>query len=129
MAHNIDFNLASSVQIEQALCLRLEEIRLARNITQRQLAEAAGVSLRTISRIAKGEGSSFDTIIRVMRALGIQQNLETLLPDPTVRPIERARLRGQQRQRARPVQNDTAGEPWQWGDSEADADGASDREP
>jgi len=38
-------------------------------------------------------------IIRVLKALAIQQNLEALLPDPTVRPIERIDIGGGARKR------------------------------
>ena len=116
MAYNIDFSLATSQQIETALCNRLENIRLARNMTQMQLAEEAGVSLRTIGRLEKGQGISVDTFIRALIALGIHQNLEALLPDPTVRPIERIDTRGSERKRARPSIAAKESAPWSWGD-------------
>lgn len=99
-AYKIDFGVASSDQIERALCERLERIRLARNLTQKRLAQEAGVSLRTVSRLAAGDGITLDTLIRVMTALGIQGNLAALLPDPAVRPIERVREGGRERRRA-----------------------------
>ena len=120
MAYNIDFTVAASSQIEAALCKRLESIRLSRNMTQAQLAEAAGVSPRTIGRLEKGEGISLDTLIRVMTALRIQQNLEALLPDPSVRPIERVGVGGGQRKRARPQPSGGRGAAWSWGDGEDD---------
>lgn len=116
MAYKIDFSLGTSKQIEAALCKRLENIRLARNMTQMQLAEEAGVSLRTIGRLEKGQGVSVDTFIRVLIALGIHQNLEALLPDPTVRPIERIDTRGSERRRARPGLSTRERKPWSWGD-------------
>jgi len=118
MAYNIDFTVAASSQIEAALCKRLESIRLSRNMTQAQLAEAAGVSPRTIGRLEKGEGVSLDTLIRVMTALRIQQNLEALLPDPSVRPIERVGVRRAHRMRARPRPSGGQRETWSWGDGE-----------
>ncbi len=120
MAYNIDFSVATSSRIEAALCKRLEGIRLSRNITQAQLAERAGVSLRTIGRLEKGQGVSMDTFIRVLMALGIQQNFEALLPDPTVRPIERVGIGGTERQRARPVQSGDPSPTWSWGDGGGD---------
>lgn len=121
MAHNIDFALASSEQIETALCARLERIRLARNMTQVQLAVEAGVSPRTIRRLEKGEGVSLDTFIRVLRALGIQENLAALLPDPSVRPIEQVAGARTQRRRARPAKlPDGQKLSWRWGDGKID---------
>jgi len=120
MSYIIDFTVATSDQIEAALCKRLESVRLSRNITQAQLAEEAGVSLRTIGRLEKGQGISFDTFIRVLRALRIQQSLEALLPDPTVRPIERVGISAKERKRARPIHIDDDQLIWSWGDGEGD---------
>lgn len=120
MSYNIEFSVATSNQIEAALCKRLESIRLSRNITQAQLAEEAGVSPRTIGRLEKGQGVSVDTFIRIMIALGIQQNLEALLSDPTVRPIERVGIGAGERKRARPTQSSNERQTWSWGDGEDD---------
>jgi len=122
MAYNIDFALATSNQIEAALCERLESIRLSRNMTQRQLADEAGVSLRTIGRLEQGQGVSLDTFIRVLTALRIQQSLESLLPDPTVRPIERIGTRAGERRRARPARVSDERPAWSWGDGEVDSE-------
>ncbi len=120
MTYKIDFTIAASDQIEAALCKRLERIRLSRNTTQAQLADEAGVSPRTIGRLEKGLGVSMDTFIRVMKALGIQQNLETLLPDPSVRPIERIGHAAGERKRARPAPAGDENAKWAWGDGEDD---------
>ena len=120
MAYNIDFSVATSNQIEAALCKRLESIRLSRNMTQVQLAEEAGISPRTIGRLEKGQGVSMDTFIRIMMALRIQQSLEALLPDPAVRPIERAGIGAGERKRARPIQYSDERPTWSWGDGGVD---------
>jgi putative transcriptional regulator len=120
MSYKIDFSVATSGQIEAALCKRLENIRLSRNMTQKQLAAEAGVSPRTIGRLAKGQGVSLDTFIRVLTALGIQQNLEALLPNPTVRPVERVGIGGGERRRARPDLSRNESATWSWGDGEDD---------
>jgi len=120
MSYNIAFSIATSDQIEAALCKRLESIRLSRNITQAQLAEEAGVSPRTIGRLEKGQGVSMDTFIRIMMALNIQQNLEALLPDPSVRPIERIGMGAAERKRARPTKSIDELPTWSWGNGEDD---------
>ncbi len=120
MSYNIEFSIATSAQIEVTLCKRLESIRLSRNITQAQLAEEAGVSPRTIGRLEKGQGVSMDTFIRIMIALNIQQNLEALLPDPTVRPIERVGMGAGERKRARPTKSIDELPAWSWGNGEDD---------
>jgi transcriptional regulator with XRE-family HTH domain len=118
MSYNIDFSVASGKQIESALCSRLEQIRLSRNITQSELAKEAGVSVRTIIRMEKGEGISLNTFIRVLTALNIQQNLELLLPDPSVQPIERVKNDNGERKRARSKQTTNGKKSWIWGEEE-----------
>jgi len=117
MRYDIDFSLATSPQIETALCRRLASIRLMRNMTQAELARQAGVSTGTLNRLEKGEGVSLDTFIRVMTALEIQSNLAVLLPDTDVRPIERIRHAGKERQRARPSRKPPEKSTWTWGDT------------
>lgn len=116
MAYSIHFDTATSAQIEAALCRRLESIRLHRNTTQEQLAGEAGVSIRTVRRLEKGQGVSLDTFIRVMMALRIQNSLEALLPDPDIRPIERIMAGKGGRRRAHPARNTPSGSSWTWGD-------------
>ena len=118
MSQKTDFTIASPESIESALGERLEALRLSRNINQTALAEEAGVSRRTITRLENGQGMSLNTLIRIMRALGIADRLETLLPDPAVRPVERVRLKGRERRRARKKKgSDDAA--WSW-DTEPD---------
>ena len=99
---------------------RLAKLRLSRNLTRDQLAKATGVSPRTLARLEAGQGASLDAVIRVLLALNMESNLLAMLPDPTVRPIERVRLRGRERQRARPRQVEIKpASDWAWeGDEE-----------
>lgn len=113
---NIDFDSASSEQVEAALCEELSKLRLARNLTQKQLASLAGVSPNTIYRLESGQGTSLDTFIRLLKVLGISGNLANLVPDQSVRPLERIERSGKQRQRARPTEQDDSEEGWTWGD-------------
>ena len=122
MSYKIEFSIATSNQIEAALCKRIESIRLSRNITQEKLADESGLSLRTIRRLEKGQGVSMDTFIRVMIALRIQQNLETLLLDPTVRPIERVGLGSSERKRASSATPGNELPTWTWGDGEENSE-------
>jgi transcriptional regulator with XRE-family HTH domain len=119
MTRNIDPRTASIPAIEAEIGRRLEGVRLAANVSQAQLAAEAGVSRRTITRLENGGGVSLDTVIRVMRALGIEDRLDALLPDPDVRPIDRIRLKGKQRQRARPTASTSSAE-WTWADDDND---------
>ena len=119
MTHKIDFSSASSATAIKELCERLEKIRLSRNVSQAGLAEEAGVSRSTMTRIADGKPISLDSFVRVMQALRIADNLAALLPDPSVRPVDRVRFGGAERQRARPKPDLKGGRSqnkWVWGD-------------
>lgn len=109
----MNFSTSSSAAIASALCKRLEEIRLSKNISQAELAKQAGVSRSTMTRIADGKSISLDSFIRVIKALGLADHLANLLPDPTVRPVELAKHDGQRRQRASGKRKPAA--PWSWG--------------
>ena len=116
MTHNQDFSTYSSDAILKALFDRLEEIRLSRNISQAALASEAGVSRSTITRLARGENISVDSFVRIMQALGLTDNLAALLPNPTIRPVERVRMAGGERLRA--SSRKKASSEWTWGDAE-----------
>jgi transcriptional regulator with XRE-family HTH domain len=114
MTQKIDYSVASPEAIESVLGSQLERLRLSKNINQSVLATEAGVSRRTITRLENGEGTSLDTFIRVLRALGVADRLETLLPDPVTRPVERIQLGGRERKRAR-MKKSAKADVWTWG--------------
>jgi putative transcriptional regulator len=114
MAYKVDFSTASSEAIIEALCKRLDEIRLSRNLSQAELAAEAGVSRRTMNRLADGQSISLDSFLRIMQALQLADHLAALLPDPAVRPVDRVRLDGAERQRARGKR--AAPGNWKWAD-------------
>jgi transcriptional regulator with XRE-family HTH domain len=131
MEQETDFQLAPSRVVAEELGRRLNELRLAQDLTQMQLAESAGVSRGTVVRLAEGSGVSLDSFIRVMQALGLAGHLAALLPDPRVRPVEEVRLGGR-RQRASGRGGEASAGDWRWGDEdgdeggeESDEDGAS----
>lgn len=117
MMHKIDFSLASSEAIEDALSQQIEHIRLSRNITQAQLAKQAGVSRSTLTRLGQeGKGVSLNSFIRIMQALQLHSHLKALLPDPGISPLERLKLEGKDRQRAR--RKKKTSQEWTWDDEE-----------
>lgn len=119
MTTKMNFHNAASEQIIKALGQRLNEIRLSQNISQADLARDAGVSRSTLTRLADGRPVSLDSFIRVMKALNLTDQLAALLPDPTIRPVDRVRLKGTERQRASTKASDDLKEnsaPWVWAD-------------
>lgn len=111
---------ASNQDVLEFLAGRLRAARLNENVTQADLAEAAGVSLMTVKRAESGKANTtLLTFVALLRALGRVDQLELLLPGPAVRPMELAASGGQRRQRASGQRSEPEhDEPddWIWGD-------------
>ena len=99
---------------------RLAKLRLARNVTQRMLAEDAGIGLRTLRRLEAGESCGLDSLLRVAIALGLGESLLSAVPPREVRPIERVDSGGRERQRARPRKDPSPEGPWSWAEDRND---------
>lgn len=99
---------------------RLAGLRLARNLTQQQLAEQAGLGLRTVQRLELGAAATqLSGLIRVCRVLGLVENLDTFIPQLAASPMAQLKLSGRKRQRATGNKKAAAGTPktWTWGES------------
>ncbi len=110
---------SSDTAILEALGARIARCRLNRNLTQEALAELAGVSRPTVARLELGHSTTLSNLIRVLRALNLVKNLDRLVPEPPVSPIQQLKTQKQQRvraSRARAVAEQ--GAPWKWGDEE-----------
>lgn len=79
---------------------RIAQYRLNKNLTQAELAKEAGISHSTINRIEYGNSSQFTNLIRVIRALDLLENMDALVPEPVMSPIQQLKLQGKKRQRA-----------------------------
>ena len=107
----------SDKTILKELGYRLGQYRLNRNMTQGDLAEEAGVSKRTLHRIEHGESTHISNMIRILRALNLLGNLEALVPEPAISPIQQLKMQGKKRQRASsPAEKTDPKSPWSWGD-------------
>jgi len=99
------------------LGLRLARRRLDKGMTQAALAAEAGISKSTVERIESGASTQLAKLIRLLRPLGLLENIDRLVPEQTASPIELLKLQGKQRQRASSRQRDKVAEqPWRWGD-------------
>lgn len=97
---------------------RLSGLRLARNLTQQQLAEQAGLGLRTVQRLELGAvATQLSGFFRVCRVLELVENLETFIPPPMVSPMAQLKQAGRQRQRATGKKTAPGGsKKWTWGE-------------
>lgn len=74
-----DIYMLADKMILEKIGNRLRQVRLKQNITQQSLAEAAGVSLSLVKKIEKGEIGSFDSLLRLLRTLGLLDALQPLI--------------------------------------------------
>ncbi|HXC25377.1 MAG TPA: helix-turn-helix transcriptional regulator [Gemmatimonadaceae bacterium] len=107
----------SDSTILEELGRRLTQARLDRNLTQEELATAAGVSKRTVERLETGSSVQLANFIRTLRALDLVQSVEHLIPLVAPSPIAQLKLQGKERQRASsPKGSQPASDRWRWGD-------------
>lgn len=79
---------------------RIVQYRLNRDKTQAALAQEAGVSNRTLLRVEHGHSVQASSLIRILRALQLLENLDVLIPEPAVSPVQQLKMQGKRRQRA-----------------------------
>jgi len=98
---------------------RLARLRLTQNLTQQQVAEQAGLGLRTVQRLELGAAATqLSGFARVCRVLGLLERFETLIPEEAASPL--AQLKRQDRMRQRATGKKVAGKSkkWTWGESQ-----------
>ena len=78
---------------------QLRDLRLRRNVDQRQLAEQAGVALNAVKNLENGRGATLTSLVKVLRSLGRADWLETLAPTVGISPMQMLKAK-QPRQRA-----------------------------
>ena len=57
-------------EMEAAFGQQLRDLRLRRNIDQRQLAGQAGVALNAVKNLENGRGATLTSLVKVLRTLG-----------------------------------------------------------
>jgi len=75
-------------ELQSALGERLKRLRLNRNLDQKSTAEKAGISERALRNLESGNGSTVETLLRVLKALDYLQGIAMLAPEPSVNPLD-----------------------------------------
>lgn len=65
---------------------RLKLYRVNMGLSQQDLAEKTGISVRSISRFEQGNSVQLEILVKILIALQLQDNLELLIPDQKQRP-------------------------------------------
>lgn len=97
----MSFILMPPNEVLEALGQRVREQRLAQSLPQRELAQMAGLSLGALRKLESSGQSSMETLIRVVQALGLVDELSELfvLKRQSIADMDLAESVGQ-RQRA-----------------------------
>jgi transcriptional regulator with XRE-family HTH domain len=77
----------STEEWEAAIGTQVRAARIAADLDQSELAKRADISLGAVKNLEAGKGSSLKTLVRVVRALGQTEWLESLTPPITVSPL------------------------------------------
>ena len=89
----------SPAAIAAELGERLQQARLNADMTQAEVARQAGITRKLVGRAEKGS-AQLETMIAIMQALNLTDQLEVFLPAQEISPIQLVKMQGQKRQRA-----------------------------
>lgn len=115
MTTKLDDNLSDDSLLEE-LGERIHRRRLDFEWSQAALADAAGVSKRTLERLEAGHSVTLTSFLRILRALDLLPALDEAIPSSGPRPMELLQRDGEERKRAPRKRGDDRGD-WTWGDS------------
>lgn len=71
---------------------RVKQQRLLMGLQQKELAEKSGVSLNTVMKLEHGKSISGILFISILRTLGMLENIEFLVPEESISPIQMKKL-------------------------------------
>ena len=91
----------SDTAIIKKLGERIRAQRIRQVVKQEELAERSGVALSTIRRIESGQAVSLQLFISVLRTMGLLENLELLVPETKISPLQLQKLQGRKVKRIR----------------------------
>ncbi len=100
----------------EELSQRIREYRISADMTQQELADASGISLRTIQNYENHKDIKLDCFIKILMALGLDGNIFALVPDINRSPVvllEESRQKKRQRVRKKKAKEQNS---FKWGD-------------
>ena len=86
-------NIRTPEEWEAAVGQQLRDLRLRQNLHQSTLAEQAGVALNVIKNLEAGKGATLSSLVKVLRALGRAEWLDTLAPAVSISPLQMLKSR------------------------------------
>lgn len=83
-----DVYTLSDTQIQKRIGEKIKAARLKQNITQDSLAESSSISRSSVQKVEAGEIKSFDTFLRILRTLGMLDDISRLCEEEQLSPSE-----------------------------------------
>ena len=111
------FSLNTSYANIKILGNRIKQYRINYPLTQKELSEKSGVSLRCIQNIENGKDIQLSNFIKLLISLNLNGNLDMLIPDLSIRPsayLNNVKIK--QRVRRRITKETKDGQVFVWGD-------------
>ncbi|MEA3544183.1 MAG: helix-turn-helix domain-containing protein [Thermodesulfobacteriota bacterium] len=94
----------SPVAIAEELGNRLKQARLNADLTQAKVASRTGLNRRTILNAEKGK-VQLENLVAILASMDMADQLNLFLPIQEISPLQLAKLKGQERQRASKSKN------------------------
>jgi len=91
----------SDPAILKELGKRIREYRISQELKQSELAQQSGISLNTLGKIESGKPVSIVLFLSVLRSLGLLDNLELLVPEQRITPMQMLKYQGRRPKRVR----------------------------
>ncbi len=79
-------NKLSCEEYQKLIGYRIKQYRVNAGLSQKDLEDESGVSVRSISRLEQGSSIQLENLIKILFALNLDKNIELLIPDQTKRP-------------------------------------------
>jgi DNA-binding XRE family transcriptional regulator len=99
MGNIMTFDNMSPTSIAEELGNRLKKARLNSDVTQAELASRTGLNRRTILNAEKGK-VQLKNLVAILVSLDMEEQLNMFLPVQEISPLQLAKLKGGERQRA-----------------------------
>lgn len=112
-------NEMTSKSVMNEFAERIKQYRINMQITQAAMAKKTGISIRNIVRIEKGEDTQFNNIIKILSVLHLQNNLDLVIPDESIRPINIIDLRKQKNRSRASKSKNPRDKKYVWGDGKS----------
>lgn len=115
------FGELTDVALLRELGRRVGRHRLARNMTQTELGDLAGVGRSTVQKLERGGTVQAVSLVKIFRALDLLDEFDAAIPERIELPVQELdRTRSPRRRARHRTQETDAGatpeQPWTWGD-------------